>query len=389
VTPRVLFLTHSGVLGGGERSLLDLAAGWPGEREVVVLAEGPFVEALRARGVPHQVEPLGALGKVKRESAAPGLGAIADVARLATRVAKRAKDVDVIHANSQKSFVVAAAAGLLARKPVVWHLRDLLIRAHFSAANIRAATLLANARAAAVIANSQATADAFVAAGGRESLVSVVHNGISAERFDLVTAAQCTQARASIGTSSRFVMTAVARLAPWKGQHVVIAALQSLPDAEAWIVGAPLFGEHAYAAGLREQAAGLGVADRVRFLGEREDVPLLLAASDVVVHSAVDAEPFGRVVVEGMLARRPVIATDAGGVQELITHRRTGWLVPPGDPVALADAVRLVRELPLGERDAMCARARADAESRFSLPAMIAGVERVLDAVVSGGRTPR
>ena len=96
MTPRLLFLSHSGVLGGGERSLLDLAGGWPGEREVMVLAEGPFVAALAARGVPHRVEPLGALGRVKRESAAPGLGAIADVARLAARAAKRARAVDAI-----------------------------------------------------------------------------------------------------------------------------------------------------------------------------------------------------------------------------------------------------------------------------------------------------
>lgn len=383
-TPRTLFLTHSGVLGGAERSLLDLVAAWPVEHRLMVLAEGPMPDAARARGIAVDVEPLGALGAVKRESSAPGLGALADVARLATKVAAAAKAMDIIHANSQKGFVVAAAAGLLARRPVVWHLRDILTTAHFSATNIRASVLLANARAAAVIANSAATAAAFVDAGGKAKLVQVVHNGLDAARFDAVSDAEATTTRGTLGAADACVLAVCARLAPWKGQHVVIAALEQLPDAHAWIIGAALFGEDAYAAGLRAQAESLGVADRVRFLGEREDVPTLLRASDVVVHSAVDAEPFGRVVVEGMLARRPVIASDAGGVREIITNGVTGWLVPPGVPAALAAAVKRVRALTTAERISRTSAAYADAVARFTVPAMVAGVSAVLEGVIEG-----
>jgi glycosyltransferase involved in cell wall biosynthesis len=380
-SPRTLFVSHSGALGGAERSLLDLAAAWPGEREVVVLAEGPFVDALRARKVPVRVEPMSALGAVRRESSAPGLGALADVGRLAGALASAARGMDVLHANSQKAFVVTAAAGLLVRRPVVWHLRDILSTAHFSASNIRAAVFLANARAAAVIANSEATAAAFRLAGGRADLVHVVHNGIDPAPFDAVGDAEVSGLREALGAREAFVLGACARLAPWKGQHVVIAALEAMPDAHAWIIGAALFGEEAYAASLRAQAASLGVEDRVRFLGEREDVPALLRAADVVVHSAVDAEPFGRVVVEGMLARRPVIASDAGGVREILRRGETGWLVPPGDPAALAAAMREVRALDGAARDAICARAYADAATRFSIPAMVAGVVDVLARV--------
>ena len=388
-TPRTLFVTHSGVLGGAERSLLDLAAAWPTERRLMVLAEGPLADAARARGIAVDVQPLGALGAVRRESGAPGLGALADVARLASKVAAAAKEMDVIHANSQKAFVVAAAAGLLARRPVVWHLRDLLTTAHFSATNIRASVMLANVRAAAVITNSAATAAAFVDAGGQDELVQVVHNGLDAARFDAVSDAEAIAMRLALGANEAYVLAVCARLAPWKGQHVVIAALEQLPNAHAWIIGAALFGEDAYAAGLRTQASSLGVADRVRFVGEREDVPILLCASDTVVHSAVDAEPFGRVVVEGMLARRPVIASDAGGVREIIRHGETGWLVPPGDPAALASAVRQVHALTVPERAAHCSAAYADAVARFTVPAMVAGVSAVLEAVVSGRRRRR
>ena len=388
-TPRTLFLTHSGVLGGAERSLLDLVAAWPVEHRLMVLAEGPMAEMARARGIAVDVEPLGALGAVKRESGAPGLGALADVARLATKVAAAAKAMDVIHANSQKGFVVAAAAGLLARRPVVWHLRDILTTAHFSATNIRAAVMLANARAAAVIANSAATAAAFVDAGGRADRVHVVHNGLDAARFNAVSDADISAMRVALEANDACVLAVCARLAPWKGQHVVIASLEQLPDAHAWIIGAALFGEDAYAAGLHAQAESLGVADRVRFLGAREDVPTLLRASDIVVHSAVDAEPFGRVVVEGMLARRPVIASDAGGVREIVRHGETGWLVPPADPAALAAAVKQVRAVTSTERITRTDAAYADAVARFTVPAMVAGVSAVLEGVISGRRRQR
>jgi glycosyltransferase involved in cell wall biosynthesis len=386
VTARVLFLAHSGVLAGGERSLLDLVVGWPGEREVMVLAEGDLPRALEARGVEVTIAPLGALGAVKRESATPGLGAVADVARLATTVAKRARAAEVIHANSQKSFVVAAAAGLLARRPVVWHLRDILTTEHFSQTNIRAAVMLANARAAAVITNSEATAAAFREAGGRAGLVRVVHNGIAATPFDAVTDARRAELRETLAPGAGVVLAAVGRLAKWKGQHVVLAATEAIPDAVAWIIGTALFGEDRYLDGLREQARALQIESRVTFLGEREDVPALLAAADIVVHSAIAPEPFGRVLVEGMLARRPVIASDAGGAREVISHRSTGWLVPPGDPATLAATLGEIRTMSPEAREAVVARARADAERRFSLEAMVTGVARVVDEVVSARR---
>jgi glycosyltransferase involved in cell wall biosynthesis len=353
---------------------------------VLVLAEGDLPRALEARGVEVTIAPLGALGAVKRESATPGLGAVADVARLATTVAKRARAAEVIHANSQKSFVVAAAAGLLARRPVVWHLRDILTTEHFSQTNIRAAVMLANARAAAVITNSEATAAAFREAGGRAGLVRVVHNGIAATPFDAVTDARRAELRETLAPGAGVVLAAVGRLAKWKGQHVVLAATEAIPDAVAWIIGTALFGEDRYLDELHAQARALEIESRVKFLGEREDVPALLAAADIVVHSAIAPEPFGRVLVEGMLARRPVIASDAGGAREVISHRSTGWLVPPGDPATLATTIGEVRAMTREAREMVVTRARGDAEQRFSLEAMVAGVARAIDEVVSARR---
>lgn len=373
----VLFVDHAGVLGGAELSLLDLATAFRARAEVLLLADGPFRSALESRGIGVSVEPLGALARVKKETRLAGPAALGDTIRIARRVARRAKPHKLIYANSQKAFVVAAAAGLLARRPVVWHLRDILASPHFSATNVRAAVTLANLRAARVIANSRATAAAFVEAGGREALVRVVHNGIDPAPFDAVTPAAAAAARTALGIpAGAFVVSLFGRFHPWKGQQVLLESLPLMPRVHALFVGAPLFGEEAFASALEAQAARIGVADRAHFLGFRADVPELMRASDAVVHASVLPEPFGRVIVEAMLAGRPVIAARAGGVTEILDVE-TGVLVPPGDARALAAAIESLTSDPV-RAERMALRGAACARAEFSLTAMVRGVEAAI-----------
>lgn len=379
MTPqRVLFVDHAGVLGGAELSLLDIVGAYGERGRVVLLAEGPFHDALARRGVHVTVEPIRALSRVRKATRMPSLGALVDAWRVAGRVARRARDADVLCANSQKAFVVSVLAGLRAGRPVAWMLRDILAPPHFSGANIRAVVMLANWRAWRVIANSRATAAAFVAAGGRASLVRVVHNGIDAAPFDAVTDADARAVRASLGVpEGAFTVAMVGRFHPWKGQQVLLDALARLPGVHAIIVGAALFGEDAFAEALEQQAGRLGVRERVHFTGFRDDVAVLLRAADAVVHASVYPEPFGRVIVEGMLARRPVIATEAGGVPEIVTDGETGVLVPAADAAALAGAIASLRDD--GARAAeLAGRGAAMARSQFTVAAMVRGIEEAL-----------
>jgi glycosyltransferase involved in cell wall biosynthesis len=156
-----------------------------------------------------------------------------------------------------------------------------------------------------------------------------------------------------------------------------------MPGVHALVVGGALFsGEAAYEAELRARTELPALAGRVHMLGARDDVPRLLSACDVVVHPSVLAEPFGRVLVEAMLASRPVIATRAGGVPEVVTDGETGVLVPPGDARILGEALEALR------RDAirsatLASRGAAHARERFSREAMLAGVRRVIDEVAA------
>ncbi len=382
MTARVLALDHVGVMGGAELSMLDIIAGLGADATVRLFADGPFREALERRGVDVRVLPMGALGDVRRESR--GLSPFAALAawRLAGVVAREAAPARLIYANSQKAFIVAALAARRAARPVVWHLRDLLGPPHFSALNTRAAVTLANWRAARVITNSQATADAFVASGGERRLVRVVYNGVDAAPFDTITNEAALAIRVECAPGAAFIMSVFGRLHEWKGQQVAIDALSQLPaDCHLCVVGAPLFGEREFEAGLRAQTERLGVAARVHFLGFRSDVAALMRATDVIVHASALPEPFGRVVVEGMLARRPVVATGAGGVREIISDGETGVLVPPGDAAAIARAVAALRADPM--RASAIAQAGATRARRvFGVDAMVRGVRAVLDEVI-------
>ena len=378
---KTLVLDQTGQLGGGELSLLDLLPAWPGAVRVALFADGPFREALQARGIAVEVWPGGALLDVRREQPArAALHALPALAGLLRRIRHAARDDDLIYANSQKAFV-AAALGVPARVPLIWHLRDLLTSAHFSRGMRRLAVTLANRRAACVIANSQATADAFVTAGGAARKLRVVHNGIDPAPFDALGGDQVAAARVALGLRADMpVVGLFGRLTPWKGQSVLLEALARLPGVQGLIVGAALFGEDAYAARLRDRAAQPDLAGRVRFLGFRHDIPALMKAVDVVCHAPVDPEPFGRVIVEGMLAGRPLEASAAGGVLELIDDGVTGVLVPPGDVAALAVALRRVLDdAVLAAR--LASAGGAAARSRFSLAAMRAGVYAVLQEV--------
>ena len=175
------------------------------------------------------------------------------------------------------------------------------------------------------------------------------------------------------------------RLAPWKGQHVLLEGLPYLPGIHALLVGDAIFGEQAYAKALRQQSKDLGVEGRVHFLGFRQDIPRLMRLSDLVVHTSVAPEPFGRVIVEGMLARSPVVATRAGGAVEIVDDEVSGILVPPGDASALAGAISGLLTDPV-RAQALAGAGYEKALEQFSVPAMLEGVAQQLQEVAAWRR---
>ena len=338
-TERVLFVDHTGQIGGAELILLDVVDGRP-QSSVFLVEPGPLGDVLAKKQL-NLIRSKwgGSLSQFRRDSSP--LAAIPLAGRLAAIVvelARASRRHDVVYANSQKAFVLAAIANVLVRRPLIWHLHDIISSDHFGAAQRRIQVLLANACAAKVIVPSDAAAEAFVSAGGRRDLIEIVPNGLAIEP----ERSSPGELRQQLGLPAGPLVGVFSRLAAWKGQHVLIEALAALPGVNCIIVGDALFGEKDYSARLAGLVAELGLGDRVRFLGHRNDVPKLMKAVDVMVHPSIDPEPFGRTLVEAMLAGVPVVATNAGAAPDILEGGKAGTLVPPDDPHALANAIATI-----------------------------------------------
>ena len=374
---RILYVDQTGQLGGGEISLLDVIRNSGHDAEVALFSDGPFRRALEQMHVPVHLFSAGKAGAIRREAnLASILSSGPNLMALRRQLAALTPGFDVIYANSQKAFLLSAAARQKGQ-PLLWHLRDMLTAQHFSPFLRRAAVLTGNFAATAIIVNSQATRDSFLQAGGRPQKTYVVYNGIDPLPFNTVSDLELQQLGQQIGVTGKFTLGVFGRLTPWKGQHIVIDALASLPGVHLLVVGGALFGEDAYSDSLRAQALRLGVDQRVHFLGFRQDIPTLMKLVDVVIHSSIAPEPFGRVIVEAMLAARPVVAARAGGALEIIQQGDTGLLVEPGSVSELAAAVeQLQTDRNLYQRLAAAGFQRATRV--FSVDAMMAGIEKVI-----------
>lgn len=379
---RVLFVDHAAVMGGAELSLLDLAIAYRDTSRVLLFDQGPFRERLEGARVPVQVIAApSSLLSVKASGGLSALKAIPGLGWMARRIVEQSRGVDLIHANSQKAFVAAALARWMGAPPVVWHLRDILTASHFSAMNRRLAIALANAQASQVMVNSQATGEAFVAAGGRPDLVHLVYNGLSAQPFDAVSEEQAIALRQELGLGADVpIIGSFSRLSYWKGQHVLLEAVRSLPEVQVLLVGKSLFGEDEYVAQLQDLAASPELAGRVHWVGFRTDIPALMKACSIVAHTSTEPEPFGRVIVEGQLAQRPVIATAAGGAVELVEDGVTGRLVPPKDAIALRQAIHEILEHPQQTAD-LAQRGYDHAKATFSLESLLTNFDHALSLI--------
>ncbi|HZZ11984.1 MAG TPA: glycosyltransferase family 4 protein [Paraburkholderia sp.] len=367
--PTVLFVDQSGQLGGAEFALLQLAGSYTTRSEVVLLSDGPFRSRLESLGARVQVMNDTRVSSIARQASGFNvLRVVPGILRQIRAIAARARDFDVLFLNTQKALVLGALGKPLHRKPVIWYQHDILTREHFGRLQLNVIKWVVRLAVDQVVANSQASARSLAALTGiQPHKVPVVYNGIDAGAFGRVDGTDQTALRARLGLpTGAWIAGLFGRLAPWKGQHIALDALARLPGVHLVLVGAPLFGEDAYAQRLHEQAAALGIADRVHFAGFQDDVPAWMKAMDVVLHTSTEPEPFGRVIVEGMAAGRPVIAAAAGGVTEIVRHGHNGWLVKPGDASALADAIGALRADPAMARR-MAEQALADAQTEFSV----------------------
>lgn len=391
--PVVVFLDHTAKWSGGEIALLRTLEALNRGRvtPVVLLGEdGPLAERTRALGIETEVMPLaGNAREVRKDTLGGGAlvrhaGAAMAFLSYARQVAgyARKRGAAVLHCNSLKADIYGAVAGRLSGVPVVWHVRDHIDPTYLPGPAVRLFRSLAKRVPSYVITNSDSTLAKLFPGGAQGQRVRAAHDGL-ADRELTAPEPEVTGRWKSdpprIGMIGRFVA--------WKGQHIFLEAAQKLvaggQEAKFVLIGAALFGEAEYSESLKELAKPLG--DRVEFTGFRNDVPELLRSLDILVHASTTPEPFGQVVIEGMAEGLPVVASDGGGVREIITQGQNGVLTPMGDASALTAALTTLLQNPEHAQALGCAGWRHVREN-FTAARNARAVEAVYDDIQRGAK---
>jgi L-malate glycosyltransferase len=339
----ILYLNHTGELGGGERSLLELLAGLPSSVSPSLACPGGALSAAaKERGVTvWRVPGTEASLKLRPLDTARGLANVLRTAYSVRTIARRT-GAELVHANSIRAGLIASLAARMGAPPVIVYVRDCLP----AGASGQLVRRIISSGAALILANSRHTAANFALGAGEDS-IRVVYPSVDTRLFDPERTSR-REARTRLGLDpSAPVLGVVAQLTPWKAQDDAVRSLalvrDTWPDTQLLFVGgvkfhAARYDNEAYEAALHGLTSDLGVEEAVTFLGERTDIPEILRALDVVLVPSWE-EPFGRTVIEAMAMGTPVIATSVGGPAEIVSSGTDGLLLPPRDPAQWAECV--------------------------------------------------
>ena len=371
--PVVLQVLPALEAGGVERGTVQIArglaaAGWTA---LVASSGGPMTHELDRAGGRHIDCELATKSPLK-------------IRRNADRLAEiiEAHGVDLVHARSRAPAWSALYAARRTGRPFVTTFHspygDGLFKHWYNAVM---------AKGDAVIAISEFVYDHVRRNYGVEDdRLVMIHRGIDVDLFDpnSVSAERMIQlANAWRLPDGGPVVMLPGRLTRWKGQAVLIEALAMLDrdDVTCILVGADQ-GRERYRQELEDLAEKRGVRGMVRILDHCRDMSAAYMLADVVVSASIEPEGFGRVSAEAQAMGRPVIATDNGASEEIIQEGRTGWLIPPRDPAALARALEAALALDNEWREHMAGVARMNICNNFTVELMCARTLAVYESVL-------
>lgn len=350
---------------GAAMQLRDLAAGLRGRGHHVVVATRPSAHWERAcagAGTRHVALPMRSELDLRSAWA------------LAALVREHA--IQVVHCQKGRARTLALLAGLFARIPV------LILNRGVSFALDRWSRLgYTTRRVTAIVAVCESIKRGLVAAGVPAGKIEVIYSGTDLGRFH--SGVDGAPIRRELGLDPEHALVTQVGIRSWRGNDDVLEAMtrvcRAVPHARLLFVGAP----PPRSATLRGKAFRRGVGGAVSVLGHREDIPAILAASDLVVDASYAGLGLTGSLREALAVETPVVATDIEGHPELIRPGETGLLVPPRNPDALAQAILRMLENPAWAK-AMARAGRKHVESQFSMDQKVQRTEalyrRLLDA---------
>jgi len=327
----ILYIQGTSRMGGAPESLFQLTKGLAKDRfrPIVVCSERNILtEKLKKEGISYEIIRMGMFRKGKNLPLIP-----VSIFRLC-RLAK-SREVDIIHANSLWDAPYAGLTANILKIPCVVHIRT-------EHPKERAKKYLLK-YAGSVITISNSLKEPFRGCEDIFGKMITVYNGVDIELYRN----RSQEDKRPSGEDETFIIGYVGRIDPAKGLGDLISAFSLLgklnENARLVFVGDITGKQAEYYNTLRKMVEALNLNDRVEFTGFLEDVIGRLCSFDLLVLPSL-REGFGRVLIEAMAAGVPVIGTNVGGIPEIIDDGEDGFLVPPGDPQSLKEAVKKLIE---------------------------------------------
>jgi glycosyltransferase involved in cell wall biosynthesis len=287
----------------------------------------------------------------------------------------------IVHCFLPAAYLIAAPITFLTRVPVRIMSRRSL---NFYQRNafIRSFERMLHRLMQAVLGNSRSVVEQLKGEGVRPDQLGLVYNGFDCSAFTNSGVAAAHRERLGI-TPDEFVMCIVANLIPYKGHHDLIAALglaaPKLPTHWRLLVAGR---DDGIGGELKDQAAQLGLTDRISFLGPRDDITAIMGGSDIGLLCSHE-EGFSNAILEGMASGLPMIVTDVGGNAEAVIDGQTGLVVPVRDAARLSDAiVRLAGDPTLRTKFGDAGRLRVI--EHFGLQPFVQSHHRLYQALLDG-----
>ena len=358
---RILYIEGSGdIAGGGQISFLKLL-----ENIDRTLIEPILVCPFSGNLVSH-VEEMGISVKIlsmdsPKKNPIKFFGSVHKLRQL-----MRSMKVDLVHANTSRSTLYGGLAAKPLELPVIWHVRVIESEGWYDR------FLSGLCHKLVVVSKAVEKRFNWLLSKNPEK-VTVIHNGADIREFYPIISGDDVRSEFNLKPNVP-VAGVVGNLLVWKGQEYFIRAASEvrkvIPSAMFLVVGD---GECRH--DLERSSEKLGIRDKVIFTGRRFDIPKLMAAMNVIVHSSITPEPFARVILEAMAMGKPVVAMNGGGVPEVIKDGVNGISIPPKNASLMA---RKIMEL-LSDRDKakkMGQAARKCIEEHFSIEAIVKKIQK-------------
>ncbi len=384
---KILFISHSSIIGGAEISLFTLIQNLDKSKfdiSIILFEDGPFCEILKQTGYePIVIKTSYEILKTKRYE----LGfipyfilkhlilSIPNVLKIKKII--RNENPNYIHTNTIKAHILGGIAGKISKKPIIWHFRD-YIKSSFTKRIIDFFALwLPNL----IITNSNFVASQFPIE--MKNKIITIYNGFDFSSIENLKEPNLIKKELEININEKIVGI-FSRIDPWKGHEFFIEfaskIIERFPNIKFIIAGNSTEKEKEYELKLKSKLEELGIKQFFLFIGFKQDVLNYINCVDIVVNPSIEPEPFGRVVMEAMALGKTVVATKNGGPSEIIANGINGFLISNLDPSHWADTII---ELLLNEkkREIIGKRAKKHIFNNFNIEQNIKSIEKIYSSL--------